>query len=59
MDRLRSEGRLWFSCSCGVQVKVEDNMPLRMRCHCNRMMIVMGEKDLAYKVEETQNAANL
>lgn len=45
MDRLRSEGRLIFWCSCGVKEIVEKHMPFRMKCHCGAHMIVMDKED--------------
>jgi hypothetical protein len=46
MDRLRSEGKLFFYCGCGQSTKVTEKMPLTMRCFCDRLMVVMDEKDL-------------
>ena len=46
MDRLRSEGSLFFLCSCGQQTKVEEKMPLVMKCFCDKYMLVVDENDL-------------
>ena len=45
MDRLRSAGKLVFYCGCGQTTKVEENMPLTMRCFCDKLMVVMDEND--------------
>jgi hypothetical protein len=46
MDRLRSEGKLYFWCACGEVAKVKPEMPMRMRCFCDRQMVVMDMEDL-------------
>ena len=53
MDRLRTEGKLYFYCECMKpsdvrtgKVKVEPHMPMLMKCFCERTMIVVDEKDL-------------
>jgi len=46
MDRLRSKGKLFFYCGCGRSAKVEPEMPLTMRCFCDKLMVVMDENDL-------------
>lgn len=46
MDRLRSEGNLYFLCDCGQSTKVEEGMPLTMRCFCDKLMIVVDQNDL-------------
>jgi hypothetical protein len=48
MDRLRSEGKLVFYCSCGVAARVDPEMPLLMKClkPCERYMMVMDEGDM-------------
>jgi hypothetical protein len=53
MDRLRSEGELYFYCSCDRSAKVEEKMPLTMRCFCGKLMIVMDELDLPFIPEAT------
>jgi hypothetical protein len=46
MDRLRSGGNLHFWCGCGRSTKVELEMPLTMRCFCDRLLIVVDKQDL-------------
>jgi len=46
LDRLRSDGKLYFWCSCGRSAKITKDMPLRMICFCKRRMIVMDKEDL-------------
>jgi hypothetical protein len=46
MDRLRSEGDLYFLCSCGVNQRIEPQMPLLMKCHCEKYMAVVNKEDI-------------
>jgi hypothetical protein len=48
MDRLRREGELVFYCKCGVKARVEERMPLLMKClpPCEEYMVVMDRRDL-------------
>jgi hypothetical protein len=50
MDRLRSEGKLFFWCGgCGESTKVKPDMPMLMRCYCDNLMVVMDEHDLPWR----------
>lgn len=46
LDRLRSEGKLYFWCSCGSWAKIQKHMPFRMICICKRRMIIIDEEDM-------------
>lgn len=46
MDRLREKGNLYFLCACGVTQKVEDRIPLLVKCFCEQYMAVVDREDL-------------
>lgn len=46
MNRLREEGNLYFLCSCGVSQKVEKDMPMLMKCFCDKYMVVVDKEDI-------------